>query len=176
MPDLGTIADLVSAAAVVTGLLFAGVQLRQFRRVQEREAGLVLLRSYQTRTLARALLLAFELPDGLTKAEVEDRVGDEMATLYAMMTVWESLGILVHRGQVELALVDDFFSGPIVLSWHKMHRYVDEQRVELDRGTIWEWFQWLAERMQEREAVTPPVPAHIEHRDWSVRGRVRRTQ
>ena len=167
MTDLGTIADLTSAAAVVVGLLFALVQLRQFRRVQEREAGLALLRSYQTRTLARALLLVFELPEGLGKAEVEARVADEMATLYAMMTTWESLGILVHRGQLDLAMVDDFFSGPIVLSWQRLHRYVHEQRQELGRDTIWEWFQWLGERMLQREAATPPVPAHIQHRRWA---------
>jgi hypothetical protein len=92
-----------------------------------------------------------------------------MATLCAMMTTWESLGILVQRGQVDLPMVDDFFSGPIVLSWRKLQRYTDEQRAELDRQTIWEWFQWLAERMQERESATPPVPAHIEHRHWVPR-------
>jgi len=166
MPDLSTIADLTSAAAVVVRLVFALVQLRQFRRVQEREAGLALLRSYQTRTLARALLIVFELPDGLGKTDVEARVGNEMATLYAMMTIWESLGILVQRGQVDLAMVDDFFSGPIVLSWGKLRRYVYQQREELDRVTLWEWFQWLGERMLERESATPPVPAHIEHRRW----------
>lgn len=34
------------------------------------------------------------------------------------------------------------------------------------RPTRWEWFQWLAERMQERESGAPPVPAHIQHRKW----------
>jgi hypothetical protein len=167
--DLGTLAELVSAIAVVIGLVFAVVQLRQFRRVQEREACLALLRSYQTRTLARALLLLFELPDGLGKAGVEARIGSEMATLYAMMTTWESLGILVQRGQVDLAMVDDFFSGPIMLSWQRLQRYVVEQRQELARDTIWEWFQWLAERMRERELAASPVPAHIQHRDWTPR-------
>ena len=165
--DLGTLAELVSAIAVVIGLVFAVVQLRQFRRAQEREACLALLRSYQTRTLARALLLLFALPDGLGKAEVEARIGGEMATLYAMMTTWESLGILVQRGQLDLAMVDDFFSGPIVLSWQRLQRYVVEQRQQLARATIWEWFQWLAERMRERESTASPVPAHIQHRDWT---------
>jgi len=169
MPDLGTIAELVSAAAVVVGLLFAGVQLRQFRRVQEREAGLVLLRSYQTRTLARGMLIVFALPDGLSKAQIEARVGEDMTTLYAMMMVWEGLGPLVQRGQLEMGMVDDFFSGPIAFSWRKLRHYVIDQRAELGRGTLWEWFQWLAERMQEREAATPPVPAHIEHRGWKPR-------
>ena len=35
------------------------------------------------------------------------------------MTTWESLGILVFRGEVSLDLVDDFFSGAVELSWRK---------------------------------------------------------
>jgi hypothetical protein len=29
-----------------------------------------------------------------------------------------------------------------------------------------EWFQWLAERMLERETASQPVPAYIAHRHW----------
>ena len=167
MDDVANFAEVIASASVVVGLVFAAVQLRQFRRVQEREAGLELLHSYQTPVLAQALLLVFSLPDNLSKAEVEARAGDGIAALYTLLTTWESLGILVYRGQVELAMVDDFFSGPILLSWRKLRRYVEEQRAEQGRETIEEWFQWLAERMLERESQTPPVPAHIEHRGWT---------
>ena len=35
------------------------------------------------------------------------------------------------------------------------------------RETVWEWFQWLAERMHEREhADCPRRRAHLAHRDW----------
>ncbi|MCY7354268.1 MAG: hypothetical protein LH470_04175 [Lysobacter sp.] len=67
---------------------------------------------------------------------------------------------------MSLDLVDDFFSGPIVVSWDKLRRFVEEDRVELQRATYNEWFQWLAERMHEREICTAPVPAYIEHKDW----------
>ena len=72
----------------------------------------------------------------------------------------------IFRREVTLDLVDDFFSGPISISWRKLSRYVFEQRAVLDRETAFEWFQWLAERMIEREKQTPPTPAHIAHRDW----------
>jgi hypothetical protein len=58
------------------------------------------------------------------------------------------------------------FSGPILISWRKLSRYVSEQRAMLDRETAFEWFQWLAERMMEREKLAPPVPAYITHRTW----------
>src|SRR6476620_4655055 len=115
--DLGTAANVASALAVTAGLVFAADQVRQFRRAQEREASLELLRSFQTIEFAEALLIVFEMPAGPSKAEVEVHVGDRMPILYALLTTWESLGVLVFRGQVRLALVDDFFSGPILISW-----------------------------------------------------------
>jgi hypothetical protein len=70
---------------------------------------------------------------------------------------------------VRLDLVDDFFSGPIRVSWEKLGPLVTRMREVTGRDTIAEWFQWLADRMAEREATTPPEPAHIAHRDWRPR-------
>jgi len=36
-----------------------------------------------------------------------------------------------------------------------------------ERQTIGEWFQWLAERFQDMEAIEEPVPAHIAYRGWT---------
>ena len=82
------------------------------------------------------------------------------------MTTWESLGILVYRGEVDLDLVDEFFSGPIKVSWRKLQGHVLGEREMLGRETIEEWFQWLTERLAERESERPRVPAHIAHKYW----------
>lgn len=52
------------------------------------------------------------------------------------MTTWESLGILVYPGELGLDLVDDFFSGPITISWRKLKPYVVGERAEQNRETI----------------------------------------
>jgi hypothetical protein len=85
------------------------------------------------------------------------------------MTTWESLGILMFRQEVTLDLLDDFYSGPIVLFWRKLRRYVEELRRIGGRETYFEWFQWLAERLADQETQLEPIPAHIEHRDWRVK-------
>jgi hypothetical protein len=164
--NVSTIADLISAAALTFGLIFAIVQLRHYRYAREREIALELLRSFQTPEMASALRTVYNLPSGLTKAEVEAHLGDRMDLVYSLMTTWESIGILVHRGEISLALVDDFFSGPIRISWQKLQSYVHEERREQNRGTIEEWFEWLNDRMAERESNTPPVPAHVAHAGW----------
>ena len=75
--------------------------------------------------------------------------------------------VLVYRREVDIELVDDAFSGPIVQSWQKLGQYISELRAYLQRDTAMEWFQWLAERMMEREAVLGPVPAYQANRDWT---------
>jgi hypothetical protein len=167
--DIATASSVVQAVAVVIAVAFGAVQVRQFR-LQQRSAGaFALMRSLQTRDVLVALLLLDGLPPGLSKAEIERRLGTELTTLQALLGTWEALGILVFRREVDLELVDDFYSGSIVHSWKKLGRLVEELRVETGRETRWEWFQWLAERMLERESATPAVPAHRAHAGWLPR-------
>ncbi len=168
--SIEAIFQAVEAVAVVIAVGFAIVQVRQYRREKRREAALELLHSFQTPEFAKALNIVFNLPDGLSKEEIESTVGDDFHLVYALMTTWESLGILVCRGEVDLELVDDFFSGPIKISWQKLKGHVMGERSMLERDTIEEWFQWLTERLAERESQMPPIPAHIAHKHWPKRG------
>jgi len=156
----------IATATFVAGAIFTVVQLRHARRAREREVALEILRLLQTPDFARALRLMYDLEPGLSRAEVERRLGADMNIVYAMMISWESLGVLVCRRQLDLQLVDDFVSGSLLLSWRKLERYVKEERAARGRDTLLEWFQWLAERMLERESQAPVVPAYVAHRDW----------
>ena len=163
--------QIVEALAVVIGVGFAIVQMRQYRHDKHREGAIELLHSFQTPSFAKALTIVYNMPEGLSKREVEEYVGDDFHFVYAMITTWESLGILLHRGEVDLQLIDDFFSGPILVSWRKLEGYVLGERAQVGRDTINEWFQWLKERLEEAESDEPPVPAHIEHKNWKPRNK-----
>lgn len=158
--------QLIETVAVVIAVGFAILQVRQYRQDKNREAALILLNSFQTPAFAKALTLVYALPDGLSKEQIEDRLAEDFHLVYALMTTWESLGVLIHRREMSIDLVDDFFSGPITVSWRKLHAQVLGEREALRRDTVGEWFQWLAERFAERESSLPPVPAHIAHRNW----------
>jgi hypothetical protein len=161
--------DAVSTLTLLVGVVFGLIQLRQFRHAREREGALEFLRSFQSPQMTAALRRVFELPSGLSGEEIEAALANDMDLVYGLITTWESIGILVFRNQARLDLVDDFFSGPIRLSWQKLHPLVTRMRALTGRATISEWFQWLADRMAEREDATPPQPAHIAHRDWHPR-------
>jgi hypothetical protein len=164
--DIGTISTLLQAVAVSFAVGFGVVQVRQIRAQQQLQAAFALMQSLQTRDMLKALLLLDSLPEGLSQTTIAERLGDDFLVLQSLLGTWESLGILVFRGAVNLDLVDDFYSGSLVHSWRKLQHLVADVRAESGRETRWEWFQWLAERMLEREAHQTPVPAHVAHRHW----------
>jgi len=165
--DISTIANLLNALAVTAGVIFAATQIKDYRRQRRRDAMLELVRSFQSPPFTRALHRINSLPDGADRQKICEVLGPEGEDdVFLVGLTWESLGVLAFRREVTLDVMADFFSGAIVISWRRLHLFVEEDRRDLKRETVWEWFQWLAERMIEREKKSPPNPAHIAHRDW----------
>jgi hypothetical protein len=164
--ELSVVLDLVTVVAVILGILFGLLQLRHYHLSQERDATLTLLHSFQTVEFFQGIWIIQGLPDGLTKDEIENRVGEETRTIYLVMGVWESIGILVYNHEIPIELVEDAYGDSILISWQKLKDYMTDVRADLQRETPFEWFQWLAERMTEREKAEPPRPAYLAHRDW----------
>jgi hypothetical protein len=165
--DIGTLANLINAIAVTAGVIFAAAQIRHYRRRRRRDAMLELVRSFQSPTFSKALRLVMELPDNASAEELRKILGREGEDLLVHLTAtWETIGALLFHGEFSIDVVDDFFSGPILISWRKLLPYTMDLRQRYQRDTWSEWFQWLAERMMEREKLSPPVPAYIAHRNW----------
>ena len=161
--------EAVSAVALVAGGVFAAYQLVELRRQHKRDAILGLVRSFQSGDFTAALGRVNSLPDGADEKTIRRVLGpDGRDQVFLVGLTWESLGVLAFRREIDMGTVDDFFSGAVTISWRKLHTFVEEDRKTLGRETVWEWFQWLAERMQARESRTAPIPAHIAHRDWSA--------
>ena len=167
--DISTAANLINAIAVTAGVIFAAVQITQYRHRRHRDAMLELVRSFQSPSFTSALRRVLSLPDGANAEKIREVLGpDGEDAVYLVSLTWESLGILLFRRELTLDVIDDFFSGPILLSWQKLKVYSEEWRIAQKRETGSEWFHWLAERMMELEKLMPPVPAYIAHRNWRL--------
>jgi len=164
MEMVRAIAAIISTVILIAGIGFTVVQLRHARAARERGAMLELVHRLQTPEFARAMRVLFDIYYGPSNQKVADAVHQNPGLIYDLMATWESLGIMVYRGEMSLDMVDDFFSGPIVISWDVLGDYVRDERKKLHRDTTWEWFQWLAEQMKEREERKPPVPAYVAHK------------
>lgn len=151
--------------AVLVGIIFGLVELRQLKVQREVQAGAAMLQSLQTPDTGRAMLLLASLPDDLPAGELKVRLGEDWGAVIALASMFESLGPLVSRGHVPIEIYEDYYRGATVICWAKLRRYVDEQR----RGgwtNLFEWFQWLAERMAQRMPLQDDVPAFERLRNW----------
>jgi hypothetical protein len=53
-----------------------------------------------------------------------------------------------------------------MVSWYKLETFIRQFWESAKRETGFEWFQWLAERIMERERGPSSVPAYIRHKNW----------
>lgn len=168
--NLALILQLTGTTIMVIGVVFGVLNLRNFQLARKREAAIMMLNSFQTSEFVRGLLCIFDLPDDATKQDIDTLPHDQFIAIYMVLGTWERLGILVFRHEIAFDLVDDAFSGPLVQSWQKLGHYIEDFRAGIGRETAFEWFQWLVERMVERETGSEPVPAYRAHRDWKAKG------
>ncbi len=164
--NLPLILQLIATSIMIIGIIFGIQNIRQYQASRKRESAMIMLNSFQTSEFIRGLLAVFDLPERAGKDVLDSLPQDEFLAIYMVMGTWERLGVLVFRREIELRMVEDAYSGPILQSWHKLKLYVREFRTHIQRDTAFEWFQWLAERLAERETTAEAVPAYLAYRNW----------
>jgi hypothetical protein len=170
MRDLATLANLaeiLGAIIVIGGVVFAVIQIRLFRRQRLEAAAIEVIRSWQSPEFTRAFTVIQKLPDGISAAKLRAHSPDCESMAMIIGNTFESFGVMVYRHIVPLALVDELLGGAVVLLWRKLTPWVEELRNEQSRETVYEWFEWLAERLQEQPGFDTLEAAHVRHREWT---------
>ena len=158
--------QLLETAAILIGVGFALIQLRQLYVQRRVQAGAELLKAFQTEQFARGSAVLLEMPDDLSRDEVRAYAGDDFASVIGMMAVWEGVGPLLARGEMPLELFEDYFSGYVRYCWRKLGRFVREERAHGGNPLFMEWFQWLAERMETNAPACAAAPAFERFATW----------
>ena len=155
--------EIVAALTVVVALLFGTLTIRQWRRTRYLTAAAELVRTMQTPEFTRSIARVVDLDEGIATSELlADR--EVMAAVYAVTHVFESLGVLVYHRLLPLHLVDHLCGGYVRASWTRVKPIVVARREKL--GVFGEWFQWLAERMEQYPAPGKTVGAPVAFKDW----------
>lgn len=157
----------ITMVAVVVGVTLGATELRQVRKSQETQAMLLLYQTIQTPDYVRGSNIVTNLPDTLSVAAVDSVfAGPDALALRGLLLTYEALGAMVYRGDIPIEWVDELFRFTITDGWKKIGPTVMARRERLDYDGVMEWFQWLAERLEERAAVDD-APAYVRHREWT---------
>lgn len=165
LETLANLAQVLGAVAVLAAIVFGVAQIRQFRQQRHDVLAVELMRSIQGTGFTQSLRLLLALPEGATVEEFRARGPDVEDTAWALGAKFETLGYLVFRGIMPIELVEELVGGVAVHLWARLRPWALAVREELDQPLMLEWYQWLAERLIERERPAA-VPAYARFRDW----------
>lgn len=172
MTDLETLANLAEVLGTLTivgSVLFAVIQIRQYRKQLRETATLELMNRFQTPEFAQAFRVIRSLQEGISSIELiaSDPETEEAAMF--VCSVYETVGVLVFRRILPFQVVEDLTGGAVALCWRKTRTWILEIRGETSNDRVFEWFQWLAERCAEQQQIeSKSLPAYRAHQNWKL--------
>jgi hypothetical protein len=158
----GSIAEIIGACSIVTGLIVGWVQIRHLRRQQHDAVAINLAQTFYSRDLARSIALIQPLPDNISLKEMRE-LGDEYTVAaLTICTSFETMGLLAYKGVAPMDLVLDLAGGIVSVMCKKLRRWNEDTREEQQQPSWAEWFEWLGD--QALQAKARSAPAHIQHK------------
>lgn len=158
---IAVLANVALALSFVVGLVFGIAQVRAAARDRRERLTLETLRNFQTREFTELMLFVSyrELPNGAEKWRAQPAADQAILTQFAQEM--EHLGILVSEGLINIDLVDKTLGSLVTTAWGKYKTTLLELRETVPDPFLAEYFQWLAERIEERMRDHPRKPFYL---------------
>jgi hypothetical protein len=155
---ISLIANVALALSFIVGLIFGIAQVRAAARDRRDRLTLEALRNYQSRDFAELIqyVISHDIP--VRRAELLALPINEQVYFLQFAQEMEMLGILVAEKYIGIDLVDKTLGSFVSTSWEKYKALTLDGR-DAD-PFLNEYFQWLAENINERMSHNPRTPFH----------------
>jgi len=165
LANIANVAEIIGAIIVVGGLIFAILQMRQTRQQRRELAAIELFRFFGNPQFTAAYKRILRLPEGLTADDIQANDSGLEESAMLICATMESIGVMTFQRIVPFMVVQNLIgtSGPAL--WRKLAPWVEMLREEQGAHTMFEWFQWLAERLDGNN-MPDELPAYEAHKDW----------
>jgi hypothetical protein len=167
---IALIANLAIALSFIVGLIFGIAQVKVAARDRRERLTLESLRNFQTREFAELMqyINTHDMPT--TRKEMMALPANEQVIFIQFAQEMESLGILVAEKFINIDLVDKTLGSYVSTSWEKYKTMILSIREEQTDPFLGEYFQWLAERIEERMRENPRRPFFETYKPTSGKG------
>lgn len=152
MVDISTVSIVIASAGVFVAAIYYVLQTRHQTKIRQTDLVMTLYSTFGSKEHMQAYheVMTIEVKD--YDEFVEKYSGPPGSTMVnTLFAFYEGLGVLLHRKLINIGLVDDLFSTPIIQIWEKTEHLVKEGRKRWKRPQIWEWFEYLYNEMKKRE-------------------------
>jgi len=163
-----TAVELLTAIAVILGIAFGLIELRQAIRNRRDLAAVDIVRTVQTQEVRQAVRQIFDLPlDADPKLIRDDPT--LLAAALAVDSACEMWGCMVFEGVVDHQLLDRMVGGWVRGTWTRLRAWVESERVETQSVNVGEWWQWLYELLEADPDPEKKLGAHIGYQGRKAR-------
>ena len=166
LQTLANLAEILSALLVITGVFFGIMEVRHYRQQRQESAAMEIIRTFQSRAFTSALRLVMDYEQECKRCG-EKQIPQELEDAAMLVsTTMESVGLMVNQRIVPFRLVQQLMGGTIQAHWLVLKPHTEWLREKVDRASIHEWFQWLAERLDEHPEYHDEEGAYAKYKDW----------
>ena len=162
---IANIAEIVGVVIVVGGLFFAMLQMRQIRQQRRELAAIELFRFFGNPQFTAAYKTVLLLPEGLGAEDIRDADPELEDAVMLISATMENIGVMTYQRIVPFVVVNNLMGASAPLLWRKLEGWVMSLRDEVESDAAFEWFQWLAERLEDYQSFDPDA-AYIAHKKW----------
>ena len=164
-----SIADVLQAIATATfvgAFAFGVVQVVNARRLRRDQAAIEIIHSMQNGPFARSWRTVINLAPDITAEEFEARGAETRDAADDMALAFETLGYLVYKRVVPLRIAEDLVGVMVTASWQRLYPWAELSRRRADYPALFEWYEWLAERLNERRSPLKQAGAYVTFKGW----------
>ncbi len=157
---IALIANVSLALSFIVALVFGVAQVRAASRERRERLTLETLRNFQTREFAELIFYinASSMPS--SRKEMQALAAKEQVMVIQFGQQMESLGMLVAEKLINIELVDKTLGSFVTTAWEKYKTMFQDIREKTSDPFLGEYFQWLAETIDERMRKNPRRPFH----------------
>jgi len=155
------IANIALAVSAIIALVFGIVQVKSATRDRQERLTLEALRNFNTREFSELMnyITAHNIPP--THEDWQKLPVHEGIIITQFAQEMESLGILVAERLINIELVDKTIGSLVSIAWDKYKVMIEDSRRKRPDPFLCEYFQWLAERIDERMRIAPRKPFYL---------------
>lgn len=156
IPTVVTIASvIVTSASVIASCVYYTKHIRIQNKSRETDTVLRLYAIYGSQRFQKTSLItrATEWGDYDYYYKMYSQDFEKRAAWLSVAAYFEGIGVLVHKGLIDISLIEDILSTPTITAWEKLEKLIKSERKSRNRPKIWEWFEYLYEEMRKRELM-----------------------
>src|ERR1700730_1218358 len=161
---ISTIANVALTLSVIVALIFGVAQVNVAARDRRERLTLGTLSAFQTREFAELIYYINKLKPMSGWEEMTSLPAEDQVRFIQFNQQMETLGLLVAEKLINLELVDKTLGSFVSTSWEKFRLMFYDARENIPDPFLGEYFQWLAECINERMRKTPRAPFFIKLR------------